>query len=89
MPNIAMNAEQNKSNEPTPEQLMRLLDFQIEAQRARRAAIPQRGGMFVAAGLLFIIFAAVASLILLSDMIPNLPRVNREIERPPAAENSQ
>ena len=89
MPNIVMNAEQNKSCEPTPEQLVRLLDFQIEAQRARRAAIPQRGGMFVAAGLLFIIFAVVASLMVLSDMIPNVPKGNREVERHPAAENSQ
>jgi len=89
MPNIAMNADQTKSNEPTPEQLMRLLDFQIEAQRARRASAPQRRGIFLAAGVLFIIFAAVASLILLSDMVRDLPRPDREIERPPAAENSQ
>jgi hypothetical protein len=89
MPNIAMNADQNKSSEPTPEQLLQLMDFQIEAQRARRAALPQRGGTFLAAGLLFIIFAVVASLMALSSLIPSLERENRSSDSPSAPENSQ
>jgi hypothetical protein len=86
MPNIAMSPEQTKSTEPTPEQLMRLIDLQIEAQRARRAQKPKNRATFIAVGLLFIIFAAFASLMLLSQMVQDLPHPERASE--PAFEAS-
>jgi hypothetical protein len=84
-----MNAEQNKSNDLTPEQLLVLMDLQIEAQRAKRASMPQRGGMFVAAGILFIIFATVASLIVLSNLLPSVKPSKSDSGRPQELENSQ
>jgi hypothetical protein len=89
MPNIAMNDEQNKSIEPTPDQLLRMLVVQIAAQRSKRTSTPQQRGAYLAAGVLIIIFAAFASLIVLSDLARNLPRQNRDAGKSYDAENSQ
>ena len=88
MPNIAMNPEQTKSSEPTPEQLMRMIDLQIEAQRARRSQAPSKRGALLAAGVLFIIFAAFASLMLLLQKVQDLPRPERRVEPPVAPQDS-
>jgi hypothetical protein len=71
MPN--MSDDQTKSAEPTPEQLLKLLDLQIAAKRERRAATPSRRGALIAVALVVIICGALVALLILQQMIADLP----------------
>ena len=69
-----MSPQQNKSVQPTPEQLMQLLDLQIASQRAKRHSSGRNRAMLIVGGLLLIFIAAGGALMLLMQMMDDLPR---------------
>ena len=53
----AMNADENKTSQPTPEQLMRMLDIQLDAIRSKKAAPESRTSLRIASVLLILTIA--------------------------------
>jgi hypothetical protein len=74
MPNMTETPHQTKSAEPTPEQLMQLLDLQIASQRAKRKGGRKHRATLLAGGLLFILAAAFAALFVLQQLAGDLHR---------------
>ena len=69
---------ETRTTQPTPEQLVKLLDAQLTLTRARRAADPEpRRAALVVGGLLLIVGACCAALLVLQQMLSDL-------QRPPA-----
>jgi hypothetical protein len=71
-----MNANENKNSQPTPEQLLKLLDLQLDAMRTKRTAQGNRNAMRIASIMLVVILAAGALFVLmtmLNDMKHDLP----------------
>jgi hypothetical protein len=65
-----------KPSEPTPEQLLKLLDLQIELKRSSRGANgpPQsRRVLVLMLGILFIVGSCFAALLLLQKRLADLP----------------
>ena len=58
----------------TPEQLLRLLDAQLAAQRARRKKPERNRAVFLVASLLIIVLVAAVALMMLEQMLLNSPR---------------
>ena len=58
----------------TPEQLLRLLDAQLAAQRARRKKPGRNRAVFLVSSLLIIVAAAAVALMMLEEMLVNSPR---------------
>ncbi|MEQ1860123.1 MAG: hypothetical protein ABMA13_09320 [Chthoniobacteraceae bacterium] len=78
-----------KSTEPTPEQLLKLLEMQIATKRARRRTTPRHRAAVVATALLLIVLGAVAALLILQQTVAEMPRGNRADAPPTAALDSQ
>jgi hypothetical protein len=64
--------KETESPDSTPEQLMQMLDIQLAMQRSHRAKSGRNRAIFLAGGILFIVIAAGAALLVLDDMIRNL-----------------
>jgi hypothetical protein len=62
------------STSQTPEQLLRLLDAQLAAQRARRKKPERNRAVFLVSSLLIIVAAAAVALMILEEMVVNSPR---------------
>lgn len=63
-----------KSAEPTPEQLLKLLDLQIAANRAKRKEAPAgRRSTIAMVGILLIILGTGAALLILQHAVADLP----------------
>lgn len=73
MPNMSDPKDPTKIAEPTPEQLLKLLDLQIAAQRARRQEAPGKRASLLVGGLIVIIGGALLALLFLQQMIADLP----------------
>jgi cell division septal protein FtsQ len=69
-----MSSQQTKAAEPTPEQLLQMLDLQIAAQRSKRKGTARQRAALLAAGLLLILVAAGGALLLLVQLLEDLPR---------------
>jgi hypothetical protein len=63
-----------ESNSQTPEQLLRLLDTQLAAQRARRKKPERNRVVFLVSSVLIIMAAAAVALMMLEQMLVNSPR---------------
>ena len=63
-----------ESNSQTPEQLFRLLDSQLAAQRARRKKPERNRAIFLVSSVLVIMAAAAVALMLLEQILVNSPR---------------
>ena len=74
MPNMTETPHQTKSPEPTPEQLLQLLDVQIQSQRAKRKGSRKHRATFLVCGLLFILGGLFAALVILQQMAGDLRR---------------
>jgi hypothetical protein len=80
MPDIVKDPQPNKSGEPTPDQLLIMLDLQIAAKRAQRQKSPRRRLLVISLGLLFIVIGTMAALLLLhifASDLPSGPRLDR------------
>ena len=79
----------SKTNEPTPEQLLKLIDVQIATARARRRETPRRRALVAVSAILLIVLGLLAALLILQQMVADLPRGARKAEPPAATRNSQ
>jgi hypothetical protein len=73
MPNISDPKDQTNSSEPTPEQLLKLLDLQIAAKRQRRRETPRQRSAVLALALMIIMGGAVVAFLILQQMVADLP----------------
>ena len=71
----------------TPEQLLQMMDAQMAMQRAQRGTTGRNRAMLLAGGVLFILIAAGVALMVLSQMLADLPQNGRRASAPPAAGN--
>ena len=71
----------------TPEQLLQMMDARMAMQRAQRTSTGRNRAMLLAGGLLFIVIAAGVALMVLSQMLADLPQNGRRASAPPAAGN--
>ena len=71
----------------TPEQLLQMIDVRMAMQRAQRTSTGRNRAMLLAGGLLFIVIAAGVALMVLSQMLTDLPQHGRRASAPPAAGN--
>ena len=66
------NPKETGTPEATPEQLMQLLDVQLASQRSHRQNAGRNRAIILVAGLLFIVAAAGAALLILDQMLSDL-----------------
>lgn len=71
----------------TPEQLLQMMDAQMAMQRAQRSTTGRNRAMLLAGGVLFIVIAAGVALMVLSQMLADLPQHGRRASTQPAAGN--
>jgi hypothetical protein len=69
-----MKPDETKSDQPTPEQLLKLLDDQIAEQRRRKKNTPLRRAILLTVGFLIIFGALLGALVLFQYMAQDLPR---------------
>jgi len=74
MPNMSETPHQTQSPQPTPEQLMQLLDLQIAMQRAKRKGGRKHRATLIVGGVLLILAVTFAALFILQQMVGDLPR---------------
>jgi hypothetical protein len=85
--NKEMRAEKETESEgATPEQLMQMLDLQLNSHRSQRAGASRNRAIILVVGLLFIVAAAGAALLVLDQMLADL-RQNGSAAHP--AENGK
>ena len=89
MPDMSENSQPSKTSAPTPEQLLKLLDLQIAASRSRRRETPRRRALVAVGAILFIILGALAALLILQQMVADLPRGPRSAEPAAGVQKSQ
>lgn len=63
-----MNANENKTSQPTPEQLVKMLDVQLNMMRSKRAEKGSRTGIRVASIMLVLTLAGVALFFLMTTL---------------------
>lgn len=66
------NPKETGTPEATPEQLMQLLDVQLASQRSHRQNSGRNRAIILVTGLLFIVAAAGAALLILDQMLADL-----------------
>jgi hypothetical protein len=70
-----------ESTSQTPEQLLRLLDTQLDAQRARRKKPERNRVSFLVSSVLIIMAAAAVALMMLEQMLADSPREGNRAPR--------
>lgn len=68
-----MKPDETKSDQPTPEQLLKLLDLQIAEQRRRRKNTPARRAILLAVGFMIIFGGLLAAFLLFQYMAQEFP----------------
>ena len=66
--------KETETVQTTPEQLLQMLDAQLAMQRAERAPAGRNRAMLLTGGVLFIVIAAGVALMVLGQMLADLPR---------------
>ena len=69
--------KQTETTQATPEQLLRILDAQLAAQRMQRGTTGRHRTLLLAGGILFILIGAGVALMVLSQMLAELPQHGR------------
>jgi hypothetical protein len=64
--------KETETNEATPEQLLQILSGQLETQRSQRKSGTRNRASILVVGLLFIIAATGAALVVLDQMVTDL-----------------
>ena len=78
--------KETATDQATPEHLLKMLDAQMAMQRARRSHAGRNRMMFMVGGVLFIVIGAGVALVVLMQMLSDLPHGER---RPAAQTTSQ
>ena len=73
-----MKTDETKSDQPTPEQLLKMLDEQIAIQRKRKKNSAARRAILLTVGLLVILGGLLAAMLLFQHMAQDLPRSPRK-----------
>lgn len=90
MPDMSEETQPTKSAEPTPEQLLKLLDLQIAANRAKRKESPGgRRTTIAMIGILLIILGTGAALLILQQVMADLPSAHPGPVATPPPQKSQ
>ena len=76
-----------ETTQATPEQLLQILDARLAMQRARGGPSARNRAMLLAGGVLFILIAAGVALVVLSQMLADLPQHGRHAAAPTASGN--
>jgi hypothetical protein len=74
--------KETQSSDPTPEQLVQLLDAQLAAHRSQRGKSHRNRAIILVSGILLIVAAAGAALLILDQMLMDL-RENGRPTSPP------
>lgn len=69
--------QDNKSPEPTPDQLLKLLDVQIEMQRQKRKVTSRNRAVFRIGGIFLIIVILLGALLILQFALNEVPHEGR------------
>jgi hypothetical protein len=72
--------KENESDSITPEQLLQMIDAQLAAQRSQREQSGRNRATILVGGILFIVVAAGAALLVLDEMLMDM-----RPDKPPAA----
>ena len=64
--------EEIGSGDPTPEQLLQILELQSQARRSQSAATNRNRAMILVVGIVFILLAAGAALLVLEQMLSGM-----------------
>jgi hypothetical protein len=72
MKNAMRAVKETESKEPTPEQLMQILDGELAVRRSHRTTASRNRAIILVFGLLFIVIAAGAALLVLDQMLTDL-----------------
>ncbi len=72
--------KENESDPTTPEQLLQMIDAQLAAQRSHRERAGRNRATILVGGILFIVAAAGAALLVLDEMLMDM-----KPDKPPAA----
>ncbi len=76
-----------ETTKATPEQLLQMLDAQLAMQRAQRGTGGRNRALLLAGGILFILIGAGVALLVLSQMLADLPQNARRTAAQPTAGN--
>ena len=69
-----MKPDETKTDQPTPDQLLKMLDQQIAEQRKRKKDSRGRRAILLAVGFMIIFGGLLAALLLFQYMVQDLPR---------------
>jgi hypothetical protein len=69
-----MKPDETKSDQATPEQLLKMLDDQIAIQRKRKKNTAARRAIFLTVGLLVILGGLLGAIMLFQQKVQDLPR---------------
>ncbi len=69
--------KENETALATPEQLLQMLDLQLALRRAQRGPAGRNRAMLLAGGVLFILIGAGVALLVLAQMLADLPQGGR------------
>lgn len=82
-----MNAEETKTSEPTPEQLLKMLDLQLDSIRSKRSGGDTRAGIRIAS-IVVVLAVAAGALFFLMKLLDNY-RSERTQHRHSSQENAE
>jgi len=66
------DSKETETNAATPEQLLKILDTQLASQRSHRGVSSRNRAIILVVGLIFIVGAAGAALLVLDQMLADL-----------------
>lgn len=89
MPNMSEDSKPSKTAEPTPEQLLKLLDVQIAMSRSRRKDTRRNRTAIAVGAILLIVVGALVAFLILQQMVSEMPHSGRKPEVPVETRNSQ
>lgn len=69
-----MKPDETKTDQPTPDQLLKMLDLQIAEQRKRKKSTPMKRALFLMVGFMIIFGGLIAALLFFQYMMQDLPR---------------
>ena len=71
--------KETEISQTTPEQLLQMIDAQLAAQRSQRAQAGRNRATILVVGILFIVVAAGAALVVLDQMLMDMKPTNRPL----------
>lgn len=77
-------SQQTETAQPTPEQLLKLLDLQLAQERGKRARKSRNRATILVAGILFIVVAAGGALIIAQSLLAEMK--DRAASAPPSGQ---